>query len=49
MLNQFVEDNIFIRILFTILRNKTERRPLNKISHRETTEKNMGRPTLIQK
>lgn len=45
----FIEDNIFIHILFTILKNKTKRRHLNKISHRETTEQNMGRPTLIQK
>lgn len=44
-----IEDNIFIRIVFTILKNKMERQHLNKISHRETTGQNMGRPTLIQK
>lgn len=41
----FIEDIIFIHIL-----DNTEDKTgggLNKISHRETTEPNMGRPTLI--
>lgn len=47
--SMFIEDNIFIHILFTILKNKTERHHLNKISHRETKEQNMGESHIDKK